>query len=208
MPFDIGETVNKLVDYLCNSTVAHFIISNPFIVALLLVAIVVSIFLAFFYNRIKGESTLSFVKLYIYSFLITAITLLLHYRCQEKDIEKSFGVNSGEILFESVRGAPAAPGETNVIGGTFTKVDPGCGCTGNMEGGAADESKHATSDQPASGQLAHQQQQTSQQPVAPVQTTIAGVANKTEGSLEKTTVNFSKIAIKPTTKSPFSNIRL
>lgn len=141
MSFDIGETVNGIVDYLCNSTVMHYIISNPFITALLLVAIVVSIFLGFFYKDIKHQSKLSFIKLYIYSFLSAAIILLFHYRCQEKDIEKTHESESGRKLYASIGGTDSKSllsEEKNYTGGNFIKVNTeSCGCnnTGSQLGG-------------------------------------------------------------------------
>ena len=226
MSFDIGEAVNNTVDYLCNSSLLHGIINNPFIVALLLVAIVVSIFLGFFYSNVKYESKLQFVKLYIYSFLIAATILLLHYRCQEKDIEKSFGVERGTQLFEAV--TTETPQTT--IGGAFNKVvDSSCGCTGNAQGGlrTGDYSDNKLSGLSSGGGINNSTQIQSLNPSDSASLTKFGQASGgmqekqiSSGNVERSApqeiqqqinktggvphVNVAKIAIKPTTKSPFT----
>lgn len=201
MPLDIGETVNSIVDYVCNSKLAHSIISSPFIVALLLTAIIVTIFLGFFYNSIKGEPKTSFIKLYIYSFLIGASILLLHYACQERDIEKKFGITHGQQLVEAVaaiggiRNESSSAAETK-IGGAFTKVstEP-CPCTAagathagiKAEGGKIDSSAGVgTGTIAASSSAESSQQQMMNKPTI-----------QSGGDL-------SKVSIKPVTKSPFS----
>lgn len=123
MPFSIAETTNSIVDYICNSKLTHTIVTNVFIVALLLTCIVVSIFLGFFYENIKHEHWTKFVKYYIYSFLIMIVILLLHYQCQRIDIEKQYELQSGSQLVKQVEIASA-------IGGQMIKESTaGCGCS-------------------------------------------------------------------------------
>ena len=217
MSFDIGETVNGIVDYLCNSTIMHYIISNPFINALLLVAIVVSIFLGFFYGSIKHESKVYFIKLYVYSFLIAAMILLLHYRSQEKDIEKAYGLESGARLYNEAIGGTddkksqlnePVHSEQNYIGGNFIKVNTeSCGCTKAAEGGSTEpkitqsiEQKMTLSTDKPSQINPVQTPSISIPPTkVPIQTGGMQTPPKTAGG-----VNVAKVAIVPSTKSPFS----
>jgi hypothetical protein len=207
--FDLGETINKLVDYFCNSMLAHSILSNPFITALLLVAIIVSIFLGFFYGSIKHESKLHFIRLYIYSFLIAATILLFHYRCQEKDIEKVHGLDSGAKLYAAVGGTDGKDlpiTRDDYVGGNFIKVDTkscGCSASGSLTNQTAGAGGSVELKQPPTIQPV-ERSSPQNVPTIPkaVVATVQPVINKTGGVA--TTVNVAKVPIIPSTKSPFS----
>jgi len=198
MPFNIGDTVNDLVDYLCNSTLAHSVISNPFLMALLLTAIIVSIFLGYFYGCIRSEPKISIVKLYIYSFLIAAIGLLINYRCQERDIEKLYSNEQAKRLVTAVEQAPGEISATLVNGGAFKEVDPSCGCPKLSSGGMGKDVK-ANVEQIPQQPIAEQKILTTSESNPQVQPN----SNESRISPVKSSVNPMKVAIKPVTKAPF-----
>ena len=191
MPFNIGDTVNDLVDYLCNSTLTHSVISNPFLMALLLTAIIVSIFLGYFYGCIRSEPKISIVKLYIYSFLIAAIGLLINYRCQERDIEKIYSNEQAKRLVTAVEQAPGEISTTLVNGGAFKEVDPSCGCPKLSSGGAINTPETKTN--------VEQKIQTTSESNLQIQQS----SNEPRLSSVKSSVNPTKVVIKPVTKAPF-----
>jgi hypothetical protein len=122
MSFDAASTVNGIVDYICNSKFTYTVVSNPLIMALLLTVIIITIILGFLYHRLSGEHFTTFIKIFVYSFISAVVLLLLHYKCQERTIEKVYSDEQGLRIFSST---PTTIDEKK-IGGTIDEEDCGC----------------------------------------------------------------------------------
>ncbi len=128
--FDIGHSINNISDYVYGMPIIKTIITNPLLVSLIIVTIIILALKGIYKEATKTVSTKTNIKAFIYLFGFTSLMLIFHYYAVRKYSEVEISKNTYNDVFNQVQNATTYGGASDVVNvspiimGTDKFVDP------------------------------------------------------------------------------------
>ncbi len=110
MGLDIGNAVNRVADWVCETPIIRGVVNNPVFTALLIVAIIVVIAMALYSRDIKRNGVKRALRFAVYCFLAVLTVTFIHHYAVKRDAQKSVSQKGIQDVFSSIEANRATGG--------------------------------------------------------------------------------------------------
>jgi cell division protein FtsL len=112
--FELGASINKMADWVCNSSLMQNTCNNPIMVALILTSIIAIIIIGVFKSKVTNHKKL-IVRSMIYILISAIIVIFIHNYAISQRIESRVQNKQITDLFENLSTPKTGAGEENDI---------------------------------------------------------------------------------------------
>lgn len=117
MPFEIGKTINRGAEWLCDSSLIFGTLSNPVCTALLITALALIIIYVIYKESLKGTGWRRGVKAGIWVAIGVSALVFIHYYALERHLRKSHASQGVRDVMASIHHSAATGGGYSVYSG-------------------------------------------------------------------------------------------